>query len=68
MNGWMKGGPSSKRWHQVEYDTYAGTAVLLCDPQGVVVVERDESVMDYRWRPPVDQWCRHPQCRAEVLP
>ena len=67
MTGWMRGGPTSKRWHQVDYDSRTGVTKLACSGQRLTV-DVHTPVMDHRWRPPEHERCRHPQCRAEVQP
>lgn len=66
MNGWAQS-PSTRRWHQVEYDSRTGLAVLRCS--GRFARPLGDEVLDYRWRPSQwDVWCHHPQCREEVQP
>jgi hypothetical protein len=67
MSGWVRGGPRPRRWHQAEVDARTGVYTLLCSGRAIRVGDEDE-VMDYRWRPPWGEQCRHPQCHQEVEP
>lgn len=66
MNAWVRGGPTSHRWHQAEYDGRTGTAVLRCS--GKVVTPDPAEVMEYRWLPTWPHHCLWPACREEVQP
>ncbi len=68
MNAWVRGGPTSHRWHQAEYDSRARTAVLRCSGQVVQVPPGDGEVMEYRWRPPWFHACLKDACREEAKP
>ena len=70
MSAWVRGGHGSRsrraKWHQAEWDSRTGEAVLRCSGR---VVHRDaRDVMDYRWRPPARDRCRQPECQQEVAP